>query len=135
MRTILFAGLLATPALAEEKIDLAVLYAGVKDDPRTAEFTEFLSKTFTRVTAIDLGTLTAGTAGAADVVIVDAPSPCKEGGKFEFPKEPALGTDYAKPTILMGDAGGVVLNTNPKLKLKHRPELVRHFMVAWIPCN
>ncbi|MFI5402264.1 MAG: hypothetical protein ACHQ1G_04955 [Planctomycetota bacterium] len=117
MRTILLAALLAMPALAEEKIDLAVLYAGVKDDPRTAEFTEFLSKTFARVTAIDLGALNAATADAADVVIVDSPSPYKEGGKFEFPKAPELGTDYAKPTILMGAAGGVVLNTNRTLKL------------------
>ncbi len=118
MRTILLAALLAAPvALADDKIDLSVLYAGIKDDPRTAEFTEFLSKTFTRVEAIDLGALSAETASGADVVIVDSPTPYREGDKFEFPKAPALGTDYSKPTILMGVAGGVVLNTSRTLKL------------------
>ena len=120
MRTITFAALLAAPmGLAEEekKIELSVLYAGVKDDPRTAEFTEFLSKTFVRVEAIGLETLSVETARGADVVIVDSPSPYKAGDKFEFPKAPALGTDYTKPTILMGAAGGQVLNQQRTLKL------------------
>ena len=120
MRTIMLAALLAAPmALAEDekKIELSVLYAGVKDDPRTAEFTAFLSKTFTRVEAIDVLTLSADAAKGADVVIVDSPSPYRDGNKFEMPKVPALGTDYTKPTILMGAAGGHVLNQARALKL------------------
>jgi hypothetical protein len=115
MVAILLAALLAAPE--EEKIDLAVLYAGVKDDPRAAEFTEFLSKTFARVEATDLSALSAGTAQGFDVVVVDSPTPYKGEGKFEMPKVPALGADYTKPTILMGAAGGVVLNQRRTLKL------------------
>lgn len=114
------AALLAAPwALAEDgkKIELSVLYAGMKDDPRTAEFTEFLSRTFTRVEAIELEALSTEAARGADVVIVDSPSPYKAGEKFEMPRAPALGTDYTKPTILMGAAGGQVLNQRQTLKL------------------
>ncbi len=120
MRTITLAALLAAPwALAEDekKIELSVLYAGTKDDPRTAEFTEFLSKTFTRVEAIGLEMLSAEAARGADVVIVDSPSPYRKGDKFQMPKVQAPGTDYAKPTILMGAAGGQVLNQQRTLKL------------------
>jgi hypothetical protein len=119
MRTIaLLALLLAAPsALAEERIGLAVLYAGAKDHPRTAEFTAFLSRTFVRVEAIDLAALSTEAARGADVVIVDSPTPYKPGDRFEMPKVPELGADYAKPTILMGAAGGVVLGQRRTLKL------------------
>jgi hypothetical protein len=117
MRTIACALLCAAPlALADDKIELSVLYAGVEKDPRTAEFVEFLSETFARVEAIDLGKLSTEAARGADVVIVDSPSPYRPGDKFEMPQVPVPGADYGKPTILMGAAGGGIL-TRSKLKL------------------
>jgi hypothetical protein len=106
-------------ALAEpqEKIELRVLYAGVKDDPRTAEFVAFLGETFAKAEAIALEELSAVSARAFDVVVVDSPSPYKGERKFEMPRAPALGDDYRKPTILLGAAGGAVLNANRTLKL------------------
>jgi len=121
MRTIALALLCAAPmALADDpagKIELSVLYAGAKDNPRTAEFVEFLSRTFTRVEAIQLGTLSPETARDADVVIVDSPTPYGDEGKIDMPKAPELGADYRKPTILMGAAGGAVLIKDRTLKL------------------
>jgi hypothetical protein len=120
MRNVTLALLCAAPLVAADepqKIDLSVLYAGIKDDPRTAEFTEFLSKTFTHVEAIELETLSPETARGADVVIIDSPTPYKGKGDFQMPKVPALGADYRKPTILMGAAGGAVLIQNRTLKL------------------
>jgi len=120
MRNVTLALLCAAPLLAAEepaKIELSVLYAGAKDDPRTAEFTEFLSKTFTRVEAIELETLSPETARGADVVIIDAPTPYEGKGDFKMPRVPELGADYRKPTILVGAAGGAFLVQGPKLKL------------------
>jgi hypothetical protein len=92
-----------------EKIALKVLYAGTADAPRTADFKDFLSKTFTEVGTVELKSLDAKAAEAFDVVIVDSPSPYLAGGKFKMPEVPALTTDFTKPTILMGGAGGAVL--------------------------
>jgi hypothetical protein len=119
MRNVTLALLCATLfASAEDttRIELSVLYVGAKDDPRTAEFTEFLSKTFTRVEAAELDVLSNETACGADVVIVDSPTPYKGEG-FDMPRVPLLGTEYTKPTILMGAAGGMMLKQIGTLKL------------------
>jgi hypothetical protein len=99
-----------------QKIDLKVLYAGVPDAARTKDFTDFLSKTFTEVKAIELKKLDLATAKPFDVVIVDAPTPYRpdsreSGSSFKMPEAPTphLTTDFTKPTILMGAAGGRVL--------------------------
>jgi hypothetical protein len=120
MRNVTLAFLCATLfASAEDttRIELSVLYVGAKDDPRTAEFTEFLSKTFTRVEAAELEVLSNETARGADVVIVDSPTPYKGEGTFDMPRVPLLGTEYTKPTILMGAAGGMMLRQIGTLKL------------------
>jgi hypothetical protein len=111
-----------------KKIDLKVLYTGAPDSRRTKEFTEFLGKTFTQVGTVELTALDAKAAAPFDVVIVDSPSPFRPdvvetpaegsnytGPKVEIAKAPDLTTDFTKPTILMGSAGGAVLG---KLKIK-----------------
>jgi len=98
-------------------IQLSVLYVGAKDDPRTAEFTQFLSRTFPRVEAAELEVLSNETASGADVVIIDSPTPYKADGRFDMPRVPLLGTVYTKPTILMGAAGGMMLKQIGTLKL------------------
>jgi hypothetical protein len=104
-----------------QKIELKVLYAGVPDAPRTKEFKEFLSKTFTEVGSVGLKDLDAKAAQPFDVVIVDSPTPYQAPEKdgeigFKMPQVAALTTEFTKPIILMGAAGGKVL-TGLKLKL------------------
>ena len=115
----LFAGALALPATSqapEPELDLAVLYAGVEDAPRTATWLEFLAAHVRVAQSIDVSELSAETADGFDVVIVDSPTPFKKGGGFAMPKVAKLTRDFTKPTILMGGAGGAVLN-GMKLKL------------------
>jgi hypothetical protein len=92
------------------KIDLAVLYAGVLESPRTADFKEFLEARFTKVGLVELAALDAKAAAGSDVVIVDSPSPFKGADRFEMPKTPKLGLDFDKPVVLMGAAGGNVVS-------------------------
>jgi hypothetical protein len=94
---------------ATKKIELKVLYAGVLEAPRTADFKEFLEGAFTKVGTIELTTLDAKTAAGFDVVIVDSPSPYQGEDGFEMPKTPDLDLGFTKPTILMGAAGGRML--------------------------
>jgi hypothetical protein len=99
-----------------QKIGLKVLYAGVLDSPRTKDFTDFLGKTFTEVGTVELKSLDQKAAAKYDVVIVDSPSPYAQGPEsrdaasgFKMPDAPKLTTDFTKPTIVMGAAGGKVL--------------------------
>jgi hypothetical protein len=99
-----------------QKIGLKVLYAGVLDSPRTKDFTAFLGKTFTEVGTVELKSLDHKAAAKYDVVIVDSPSPYAQGPEsrdgasgFKMPDAAKLTTDFTKPTILMGAAGGKVL--------------------------
>jgi hypothetical protein len=101
---------------APKKIDLKVLYAGKPDAPRTADFKQFLDKTFSEVGTVELKALDAKAAERFDVVIVDSPTPYGVGDEgFKMPEAPVLTTDFTKPTILMGAAGGRVLR---ELKIK-----------------
>jgi len=107
-----------------QKIDLKVLYAGTLDHPRTKDFQEFLGKTFTEVGTVELKSLDQKAAAKFDVVIVDSPSPYGQGAEtrdaaaaFKMPAAPALTTDFTKPTILMGAAGGKVVG-GLKIKLQ-----------------
>jgi hypothetical protein len=93
------------------KITLGVLYAGVLDSPRTADFKEFLESHFTKVGTVELATLDRKAAEGYDVVIVDSPSPFKGDNGFELPKAGDLDLDFTRPTILMGAAGGKVLRS------------------------
>ena len=110
---VLAAALLAATGIAQDpagKIELKVLYAGVPDAPRTAEWKEFLSKTFSGVGTVDLELLDASAAKDFDVVIVDSPTPIQSDGTFKLPKPEKLSLEFTKPTILLGAAGGAVLN-------------------------
>jgi hypothetical protein len=106
-----------------QKIDLKVLYVtGAPESRRTTDFTEFLGKTFTEVGSVELKSLDAKASAKYDVVIVDSPSPYlpaaetrAAGRTVRIPEAPVLPADYSKPTILMGAAGGAVLN---KMQLK-----------------
>lgn len=99
----------------DQKIDLKVLYAGVPSSPRTKDFTDFLTKTFTGVGSAALDSLDQKAVDGFDVVIVDSPTPYQEG-KFASPKVADFaGPSWGKPTILMGAAGGTVLG---KLRIK-----------------
>jgi hypothetical protein len=107
--------LLAAVALPAQqptpKQPLSVLYAGVPDAPRTATWQKFLETHFERVGVVELAKLGTESASGYDVVVVDAPSPYgKAEGSFSMPKAPKLSRDWTKPTILVGAAGGAVLN-------------------------
>jgi hypothetical protein len=93
------------------KIELGVLYAGVVDAPRTADFKEFLGEHFTKFGTVALESLDQKAAAGYDVVIVDSPTPYRDGAAegFEMPKAPTLDLDFTRPTILMGAAGGRTL--------------------------
>lgn len=106
---ILFVLLLAGVAFlpAQEKLDLSVLYAG-DPGPRTEEWLTFLRAHVREATSIALGKLDKKTAADADVVIVDGETPYKESG-IKIPRGAKLPSDYTKPTILMGAAGGSTL--------------------------
>jgi hypothetical protein len=97
------------------KFDVKVLYAGAPDAPRTKEFVQFLSGWFARAEATDVASLSSEKAKPFDVVIVDSPSPMVGEKGFEMPKVAELPRDWGRPTILMGAAGGAVLN---KLHIK-----------------
>lgn len=96
-------------APAQEKLDLSVLYAG-DPGPRTEEWLTFLRARVRAVSAIERGKLTTETAKDAGVVIIDAETPYKESG-IKLPRGAKLKADFAKPTILMGAAGGSTLGS------------------------
>src|SRR5262245_18993599 len=76
MRTLLPTCLFAVVATAQaQKLDLKVLYAGVPDHARTAQWREFLAQHTARVTVADVKELADGDGKDADVVIVDCPDP------------------------------------------------------------
>lgn len=112
--------LLAAPAMAQEptpRQDLAVLYAGVPDHPRTKVWLEFLGQHFKTAKAADLAAFEPALAEGFDVVIVDAPSPFTAGkgaSGFQMPKVARIPADFAKPMILLGAAGGAVLNQHQR---------------------
>jgi hypothetical protein len=110
---------LAAPSLAQApapQLDLSVLYAGVGDASRTEGWLEFLRGHVRAAESIALTDLSAETAAKFDVVIVDSPSPFREGGGFDMPKTPELTREFTKPVILMGAAGGSLLR-GVKIKL------------------
>ena len=117
-RLMAFATAAALPAVGlaqQPELDLAVLYAGADDNPRNATWLEFLQSHVQVAKAIPLTDLTAEAAAGYDVVVVDTPSPFRQGGGFEMPRAPELSRDFTVPTILLGAAGGAVLQ---KMKLK-----------------
>jgi hypothetical protein len=105
-------------AQADEKIDLKVLYTGNSASDRAMDFTAFLEKHFSGVTAIDIGKFKEGDADGQDVVIFDWTSiynrdaagkiDYKSGSLISMPPWPRLSENFARPTMLIGAAGGRV---------------------------
>lgn len=108
-------------ARADEKIDLKVLYAGNSASERAQDFTAFLEKHFTGVMAMDFGKFKEADADGHDVVIFDWTSiynrdesgkiDNKAGSLISMPPSPRLSQNFARPTILIGAAGGQVAGT------------------------
>lgn len=91
-------------AWASSKIDLDVLYLGVMDDSRTADFHNFLSERFTRVETMDRDDFLAKASTLeADVVLLDW-----HQGESAFPSDSSfLGAwgELKIPAVLLGSAG------------------------------
>jgi hypothetical protein len=105
----------AAAAPAADPINLKVLYAGKPESARAKDFIGFLEKEFAKVTATDLGKLQEADAKGHDVVIIDWTSiyPRDKSGKIdnsirtiENAPTPQLSREYARPTVLIGAAGG-----------------------------
>lgn len=112
------------PARADEPIALKVLYAGNPGSEREKDFSALLGKHFAKVTTANYEKFTADQAKGHDVVILDWTSiyPRDKDGKISknitglnSPTPPKLLTDYDRPTILIGAAGGFVAQS---LRLK-----------------
>jgi hypothetical protein len=108
----------STAALNEseptEKTKIRVLYAGVPEDPRTAEFVAFLEKHFVLVGTTSYSAFTPKDADGYDVVVFDA-EPKPSTNAIGLPPSPHLPLDFDRASVLVGGAG--VLATMP-LKLK-----------------
>jgi len=103
------------PTPAGQKLPLKVLYAGNPGSDREKEFLDFLRPEFDKVAPASLKSFTPAEADGYDVVIMDWTSPLGAKGEFHMPPAPQLPQDYARPTIMIGAAGGNIGNT---LKLK-----------------
>ena len=106
------------PSASKSRQELAVLYAGVLQTERTTCWMQFLDEHFKKADAIALETLSTTMAADYDVVLVDAPSPFQGERDFKMPKAPQLDDGYTTPTILIGAAGGALINSKKgQLKL------------------
>lgn len=92
----------------EHKLELKVLYAGVPDHARTAEWREFLGAAVEKVGIADVAKLDEEDAEDFDVVIVDAPPPFDASGAFKPGKIAKLPADWSRPTVALGYAAGMV---------------------------
>jgi hypothetical protein len=114
--------LFAAPALADDHIALRVLYCGDPASAREADFRTFLEHHFANVALRDLRTFKEEDARLADVIIFDW-SPLQDGkGQPFFLKllrlpERSLSRTFARPSILIGPAGGKIASF-AKLKVK-----------------
>lgn len=98
---------------------LKVLYAGKPDSPRMKEFVEFLEKHFAKVGTHDLETSFTDAAKEYDVVVIDWPPvyPRDANGKIDTSKmelsmpKPAIDPKISKPIVMIGAAGGTVINS------------------------
>ena len=108
----LAAGVLPTQETAravadDKKIDLAVLYVGSPDGPRTADFVAFLSSHFIRVGKTVYATFRAEEADPFDVVVLDVEMHPSENSIGIGP-QPKLPPDYARATVLVNGPGVIV---------------------------
>ena len=113
---VVLCGMLVVPAcvtpelpVATGDIDLRILYAGHPGSRREADFVKFLGIHFRDVQTGDLATFSEPAATGFDVVILDY-----DGDGFEAPR-PSLSNDYARATVTVSVAGGL-LSSNRGLK-------------------
>ena len=111
-RHLFLLGLLTATAAAQHpaptpKIDLAVLYVGSEDGPRTTDFVTFLRQHFATVGNAVYPTFQAQEADPYDVVILDVEMHPKENSIGIGP-QPKLPADYARATVLVNGPGVIV---------------------------
>jgi hypothetical protein len=92
---------------AEEKADMAILFVGMPDTERTAEFMSFLGEHFREVGFTASETFVPERADPYDVVVFDY--------MWGFKKVPDLPLDYDRASVLIASGGGLF---NKELKLK-----------------
>jgi hypothetical protein len=108
--------LLVGKSLADDRISLRVLYCGDPGSEREADFKAFLEKYFTSVTVAEKPEFKEEQAKDSDVVIFDWTNVYKNGRMDDekmsrlYKAIPILSKDYARPTILIGQRGGLIAN-------------------------
>ncbi len=112
--------LLVAPLFADEQRNVRVLYCGDPGSERETDFCAFLAGHFTHVAHRDLREFKEEDANGHDVVIVDWSYGYDGNGgiddkKWKRFRPPKLSMKFARPTILIGRAGGSIANS---LKLK-----------------
>jgi hypothetical protein len=110
----------ATPQEPRQHLDLAVLYAGVKDHARAAEWQEFLAPRTRKFEVVASEDLSRERAHGFDVIIVDCPDPLVKNAqgqvdRIDVPKAPGITLDFGRPTIFVG--GMAMIADRLKLKL------------------
>ncbi len=113
---LLFTGLAAAQA---PRLDLKVLYAGVKDHPRTAQWREFLGGHGATVTFAEVEKLADGDGKDADVVILDCPDPIVRSAtgnveRIAVPVPKGVTVAFDRPVVVIA---GMAIHTD-RLHLK-----------------
>jgi len=108
---------LAGRAMAGEPVRLSVLYAGNPGSSRAKDFQAFLAEHFAKVQTTNFEKFKETEAKDFDVVLFDWTSIYlrDKQGKIDAqtegqrsPKMPPVSRDFAKPSILIGAAGGLL---------------------------
>jgi len=112
---------LTAPLSADELLRVRVLYCGDHGSGREADFHSFLASHFTKVTLRDLREFKEADANGHDVVIFDWTNGFDGKGhidqkQWQRLRAPKLSRAFARPTILIGRAGGEIA-TPLKLKI------------------
>lgn len=88
-----------------EKINLRLLYAGVPNSDRAADFVDFLAKHFEQVETADYNTFKEEQSSGFDVVILDY-----DGVNTRAPR-PKISREYSCATITMGVPGAFICSS------------------------
>ena len=88
-----------------EKINLRVLYAGVPNSDRAADFVDFLAKHFKEVETADYNAFKEGQSTDFDVTILDY-----DGVNTRAPR-PNISRDYSRATITVGVPGADICSS------------------------
>ncbi len=111
-RCLLLLGLLTVAAEAQQpaaptKVDLAVLYVGSANSPRTTDFVNFLQQHFRTVGTAVYPTFQDREADPYDVVVLDVEMHPKENS-IGIGAQPKLPANYARATVLISGPGVIV---------------------------